>query len=287
MKQDEGGAVPQNVFESRSGAGRPRQRRSPTTGSASFRNTRFAIIVTSPKKRRFSNEDSSGQAWRRICCRIVLACKVGDHQDVLKRLTFASILLSAVSGWAAPPGKPLVLILIGAPGSGKNTQSAFLQKEYGLPIISADQLVKANPNAVAGIQTLGTAPIDPRQDMIMNQLVEAKLKTIDTSKGFILDGYPATKTQADFLANLVRQGQLPAPLVLQLDVPDSVAKKRLAKSTNSDDQGQMLDQAIADYHREMGFIQLYYPNANIKQVNGNQKPAKVSQDIQAIVAAIQ
>jgi hypothetical protein len=35
----------------------------------------------------------------------------------------------------------------------------------------------------------------------------------------------------------------------------------------------------------MGFIQLYYPNANIKQVNGNQKPAKVSQDIRAIVSS--
>jgi adenylate kinase len=204
---------------------------------------------------------------------------------VLKRLIFANFLLGAVINWAAPPSKPLVLILIGAPGSGKTVQSAYLQKEYGLPIISSDQLVKANPSAVASIQTLGMAAIDPRQDMIMNQLVQAKLKTIDTSKGFILDGYPATKAQADFLAGLVQQGQLPAPLVLQLDVPDSVAKKRLANSTNPDDQGQMLDQAIADYHREMGFIQLYYPNANIKQVNGNQKPAKVSQDIQAIVAA--
>ncbi len=204
---------------------------------------------------------------------------------MLKRLTLLGILLASAVAWAGPPAKPLVVILIGAPGSGKTTQSAYLEKEYGLPIISADQLVKANPQAVASIQTLGTAAIDPRQDMIMNQLVEAKLKTIDTSKGFILDGYPATKAQADFLAALVQKGQLPAPLVLQLDVPDSVAKKRLAKSTNPDDQGQMLDQAIADYHREMGFIQLYYPNANIKQVNGNQKAAKVSQDIQAIVAA--
>jgi adenylate kinase len=191
-------------------------------------------------------------------------------------------MISTVAAWAAP-SKPLILILIGAPGSGKNVQSAFLQKEYGLPIVSADQLVKANPQVVASIQTLGTAPIDPRQDMIMNQLVAAKLKTIDTSKGFILDGYPATKAQADFLASLVQQGHFPPPLILQLDVPDNVAKKRLAHSTNPDDQPQMLDQAIAGYHREMGFIQLYYPNANIKQVNGNQKPAKVSEDIKAIV----
>ena len=208
------------------------------------------------------------------------------HQGVLKCLTSLTLLLGSVAAWAAPPGsKPLILILIGAPGAGKSTQSAFLQKEYGLPIISADQLVQANPAAVASIQTLGMPAIDPRQDMIMNQLVQAKLKTINTSKGFILDGYPATKAQADFLASLIQQNQLPAPLVLQLDVPDSVAKKRLAKSTNPDDQGQMLDQAIADYHREMGFIQLYYPNANIKQVNGNQTPAKVSRDILAVVAA--
>jgi len=197
-----------------------------------------------------------------------------------------ALLLISVFAWSAPPApKPLVLILIGAPGSGKNTQSAFLEKEFGLPVISADQLVKDNPQAVASIQTIGMPALDPRQDLIMNRLVEAKLKTIDTSKGFILDGFPATKSQADFLADLNQQGHLPSPIVLQLDVPDDVAKKRLANSSNPDDREPRLDQAIADYHREMDFIGLYYPKANIKQVNGNQKPAKVSQDIRAIVAA--
>lgn len=119
----------------------------------------------------------------------------------------------------------------------------------------------------------------------MNRLVESKLKTIDTSRGFILDGFPATKGQADFLASLNQQGHFPPPIVLQLDVPDAVAKKRLAKSSNANDQGPRLDQAIADYHREMDFIGLYYPKADIKRVNGNQTPAKVSQDIRAIVLA--
>jgi len=185
----------------------------------------------------------------------------------------------------APKSNPLVLILIGAPGSGKNTQSAYLQKEYEIPVISADELVKANPDAVASIQTIGVPPIDPRQDAIMNQLVQAKLKSTDTSKGFILDGYPATKTQADFLASLMQQMQYPPPLVLQLDVPDAVAKKRLAKSTNPNDREPMLSQAIEDYHREMGFIQVYYPNVNIKQVNANQTREKVSRAIKAIVDA--
>ena len=79
--------------------------------------------------------------------------------------------------------------------------------------------------------------------------------------------------------------QNPAPLVLQLGVPDSVAKKRLAKSRNPDDREPMLSQAIEDYHREMRFIQVYYPNVNIKQVNANQTRDKVSKTIKAIVDA--
>ena len=204
------------------------------------------------------------------------------RKSVIFLATLSAFVLALT---AAPNSKPLILILIGAPGSGKNTQSAYLQKEYEIPVISADELVKASPEAVASIQTIGVPPVDPRQDLIMNQLVQAKLKTIDTSKGFILDGYPATKGQADFLASLMQQMQYSAPLVLQLDVPDSIAKKRLAKSNNPDDREPMLSQAIEDYHREMRFIQVYYPNVNIKQVNANQTQEKVFQTIKAIVNA--
>jgi adenylate kinase len=218
------------------------------------------------------------------------AAKMGISAKGRQLMRKASVLVASFSAFvsavtALPNSKPLVLILIGAPGSGKNTQSAYLQKVYEIPVISADQLVKANPDAVASIQTIGVPAIDPRQDSIMNQLVQAKLKSIDTSRGFILDGYPATKDQADFLAGLLQQTPHPAPLVLQLDVPDSVAKKRLAKSRNPDDREPLLSQAIEDYHREMRFIQVYYPNVNIKQVNANQTREKVSQTIKAIVDA--
>ncbi len=203
---------------------------------------------------------------------------------MLRLLTFPACLAAfCLSLGAAPDSKPLILILIGAPGSGKNTQSAYLQKEYGIPVISADELVKANPDAVASIQTIGLPRIDPRQDQIMNQLVQAKLNSIDTSKGFILDGYPATKVQADFLASLGQQIAHPPTLVLQLDVPDGVAKKRLANSKNPDDREPNLSQAIADYHREMDFLKDYYPHVDIKQVNANQKPDKVAKAIKAIV----
>ena len=64
---------------------------------------------------------------------------------------FAASLSAIVLVLTAAPSKPLILILIGAPGSGKNTQSAYLQKACAIPVISADELVKANPDAVASM----------------------------------------------------------------------------------------------------------------------------------------
>ena len=72
------------------------------------------------------------------------------------RLIYSAILLtSAIACDASPASKPLVLILIGAPGSGKNVQSAFLEREFHYPSSRRNQLVKENRQAVASIQTIG------------------------------------------------------------------------------------------------------------------------------------
>ena len=84
------------------------------------------------------------------------AAKMGISAKGRQLMRKASVLVASFSAFvsavtALPNSKPLVLILIGAPGSGKNTQSAYLQKVYEIPVISADQLVKANPDAVASM----------------------------------------------------------------------------------------------------------------------------------------
>jgi adenylate kinase len=92
-----------------------------------------------------------------------------------------------------------VIVLIGPTGSGKTTQAAFLQSRYGLATIAADDLIKQNPQALAKYQTPGIDPGVPQANPALNDLVRERLSRMDAKKGFVLDGYPATKDQADHL----------------------------------------------------------------------------------------
>lgn len=99
------------------------------------------------------------------------------------------VLLLVMSGLAQTPGKGLVLVLIGPPGSGKTTQAEFLTKKYHLPVLTAD----------SGMS---------------NEQFDVRLKVLNSGKGFIIDGYPATHAQAQHLAVVVKQLNLPSPIII-------------------------------------------------------------------------
>ena len=195
----------------------------------------------------------------------------------------AGLFLVATLG-AAPPGKSFVVVLIGPTGSGKTTQAAYLQRKYGLPTITADDLAKQNPSALAKYQTPGIDPGTPQTSPALNELIRERLSQMDVKKGFVLDGYPATKDHADHLAAMVKEMGLPLPpVIIQLDIPDEVALKRDEKRGRPDDTPELIERRLKDYHREMDFIRTYYPDTTIWRVDGTQKPAVVSKKIDAIL----
>jgi adenylate kinase len=193
-------------------------------------------------------------------------------------LCFASFLLTSGAQAAT---KGLVVVLIGPPGAGKSTQADFLKRQYGLPVISAGDLVRENRGALEKVRQPGLESGDPRADPALASFLRRRLDALDVSNGFVLDGYPVTKVQADALAAIAQEKKLTGLVVLQLEVPDDVLRKRIAKEGR--ETPEAAEQRIKDYHREMDFIREYFPQANIKPVNGNQSPAKVSKAIQAIL----
>jgi adenylate kinase family enzyme len=69
----------------------------------------------------------------------------------------------------------------------------------------------------------------------MNALVRDEVLRADANKGFIIDGYPATLAEADYLGKLVKEAKLPAPIIIQLDVPDAEVRRRMqAKGDTTD-----------------------------------------------------
>jgi adenylate kinase family enzyme len=174
----------------------------------------------------------------------------------------------------AQPAAPIV-VLIGIPGSGRAEQASLLQRERHMAVISADDLIKHHPEAFEKSRNSPISGFDPRLDPAMNGLVEEALRSSDRSKGLVLAGYPASKAQGDYLVLLREKLNLPKAIVIHLVVPDDVARKQLRKEKVPD-----VEQQIINYHRELDFARIYFPQADIHDIKANRKSTEVAKDIQ-------
>ncbi len=122
------------------------------------------------------------------------------------------------------------LMLLGAPGAGKGTQSAKLIERYGLVHIATGDILRA---AVAAGTPLGIAAkgyMDRGElvpDMVVIGLVKARLAEPDAAKGFILDGFPRTVAQAEALERALDELGLKLDAVISIDVDKRVLVDRL------------------------------------------------------------
>jgi adenylate kinase len=200
-----------------------------------------------------------------------------------RRAAIVFLCLCALLSTAAAADKRFVIVLIGPTGSGKTTQTEFIQKRFGIKTIAIDDLIREHPSALAKDVTPGITPGPPQTNDAINELMRDALRKLDLTKGVVLDGYPATKEQADYLADLVRKLELPSPIVIQLDVPDSMLRERLKKRAEPDDRPELVEERLKSYHRELDMIRDYYPQANIWTIDGTKSIRSVSQTIEAIL----
>ena len=190
-----------------------------------------------------------------------------------------ALFLCVVTAMMAQAAGP-VLVLIGPPASGKTTQTGLLSKELKIPVISADELIAGNAGQLSNAKSPTIQGMEPRVDPAMNRLIEDKLRSMDLSNGVILDGYPAAKIQGDHLTSLVRELSLPKPVIIHLKVPDDVVKKRLKGEPPAG-----VEQRLKDYHRELDFVRVYFPEADIHDVDGTGKRGSIAKEIRKIVQA--
>src|ERR1051325_9088361 len=188
------------------------------------------------------------------------------------RTIACSVALALALGMAAQTQRAdrrFLIVLIGPTGSGKTTQAEFLKRRFGIPTISVEELIQANPAALAKYREPGITPGPPQLNPAINALVAEKIAGLDLTKGVALDGYPASKDQADHLAALAGKLKLPAPIVIQIDLPDDVARQRTKKRQRADDTPDLIEKRLKNYHREMDMIRSYYPQANIWTIKGD------------------
>ena len=130
------------------------------------------------------------------------------------------------------------LVLLGAPGAGKGTQSKILARQYGIPQISTGDLLRDN---VARNTELGKAAKTVLEkgglvsDHLVQDMLEQRIRTGgDTHRGFILDGFPRTLVQAEWLDRFlqgwtaeVAPGHSVPPVVINVAVGYNQLLRRL------------------------------------------------------------
>ncbi|KAM9990175.1 hypothetical protein ACTFIY_006230 [Dictyostelium cf. discoideum] len=121
----------------------------------------------------------------------------------------------------------LRMTIIGAPGSGKGTQSEKLKRDYNLPIISTGQILRevSEQNTKSGIEIKSKlAAGELISDAIMSDIVTEHLTK--TGNSWLLDGYPRNTEQAKGLDKYLNV-KMALNVVLHLDVPEKVLAERV------------------------------------------------------------
>lgn len=123
----------------------------------------------------------------------------------------------------------MIIILFGVPGVGKGTLAAMLNKKYNLPHISSGNLLRELVNKGIAGEDL-KAIIDKGhlvQDLLVYKIVGDRLKEKDCEKGFILDGFPRTIAQAEFLDDFVKHKNTNITNVINFKASEKTIIKRL------------------------------------------------------------
>lgn len=157
------------------------------------------------------------------------------------------------------------LVIFGAPGSGKGTQSERLIERYGLHHISTGELLRDHIARGTELGTVANAFISKGNlipDELMLDILEAELEAHSGAKGVIFDGFPRTIPQAEALERMLQKRGTKVHAVIGLEVPEQELTDRLLKrglaSGRSDDNAQTIAKRLDVYSRQTEPLKEYY-----------------------------
>jgi adenylate kinase len=161
-----------------------------------------------------------------------------------------SAALSAAQSFDALTQKPLRLLIMGPPASGKGTYSQRLARDYGIVHIAAGDLLreyaKTHPETA---ETMKRGDLVPTSLVV--GLVRERLKQDDArTRGFVLDGFPRRMAEARELREMMAQEGLSLDAAIKLEVPESELLKRVLARGRADDTEPTFRNRMEVYRRE-------------------------------------
>jgi adenylate kinase len=168
------------------------------------------------------------------------------------------------------------LIIMGPPGAGKGTQAVRIAERFGIPAISTGDIFRSNikdgtdlgKQVEAILKSGGYVP-----DEMTNAVVQDRLGWVDAAPGFLLDGYPRTPGQVDFLNQVLAAHDHALDGVLELTVDEDAVVSRLLKRAETegraDDTEEVIRERMAIYHTQTApIIAIYEQQGVLVKIDG-------------------
>ncbi|MGI8746341.1 MAG: adenylate kinase [Bryobacteraceae bacterium] len=211
----------------------------------------------------------------------------------------------------------MVLLLFGPPGCGKGTQSRLIANWLNIPAISTGEMLRA---AIRAGTALGEAAQSVMasgglvSDDLINEMLRARVCQDDCEKGLMLDGYPRTVEQAEFLDGVLVHRNMPSPVVLHFDVPSDALVGRMTSRrecpacsriynllseppkspgvcdadatpliTRKDDQEHVFRERLRMYEEVTRPVLAYYQYRNYYQIRGDRSAGYIFEAITGIL----
>ena len=157
------------------------------------------------------------------------------------------------------------IVIFGAPGSGKGTQSKMIVERYGFDYISTGDMLRQAISQGSELGRTAKEYIDRGQlvpdDLIVRLIVDF-LDGKHGSKGVIFDGFPRTLKQAEALKTMLNERGTDIHILLDLQVEDDELVDRLIErgkiSGRSDDNPETIKARLDVYHTQTAPLATYY-----------------------------
>jgi adenylate kinase len=212
------------------------------------------------------------------------------------------------------------LVLLGPPGVGKGTQGRLLAEQFDVPWLSSGDILRDAGREGAALGRRVEQYMrqgDLVEDSLIVEIMGERLRRADAERGFILDGYPRTRAQAEALATALDRLGLALSAALLLDLPDEDVVRRLSGRRicvlcarvyhlefdapqredrcdvddgqlvqRDDDRPETIRRRLRVYHRELEPLLRYYQaDGLLRRVDGSGAPDEVAERLGRVLAS--
>ncbi|WP_295162072.1 adenylate kinase [uncultured Brachyspira sp.] len=173
----------------------------------------------------------------------------------------------------------LNIIFIGAPGVGKGTQSALIEKDYLVAHIATGDMLRENISNRTELGKTAKSYMDKGElvpDSLVIDMLKDRIKKDDCKKGFMLDGFPRTMDQAKELSSILDSLNYKISAVIDIFAPEEIVIDRLLKRGRADDNEETIKNRLKVFENQSKPVLDYYSDkAKIIKIESVGTPEEV------------